>query len=46
MEVPEWPAIADVLHKAKHYVLGCNNLLLATDHKLLVGIFAKTDVHS
>ena len=46
MEVPECLAIADVLHKAKHYVLGCNNLLLATDHKLLVGIFAKTDVHS
>ena len=33
-------AIADALHKAKHYVLGCN-LLLATDHKPLVGVFAK-----
>ena len=24
----EYLAIADALHKAKHYVLGCNNLLL------------------
>ena len=34
-------AIADALQKAKLYVLGCNNLLLATDHKPLVEVFAK-----
>ena len=32
-------AIADALHKAKHYVLGCKDLLLAIDHKPLVGVF-------
>lgn len=26
-------------HEAKHYVLGCKNLLLATDHKPLLGMF-------
>ena len=25
-------AIVDALHKAKYYVLGCKDLLLATDH--------------
>ena len=34
-------AIADALHKAKHYVLGCNNLLQGADHKPLVGVFSK-----
>ena len=35
-------AIADALYKAKHYVLGFNDLLLVTDHKPLVGVFAKS----
>ena len=34
-------AFADTLHKAKHYLLNCDNLLLSTDHKPLVGVFAK-----
>ena len=38
----EFLAIADALHIAKHYVLGCNDLLLATDCKLLVGVLAKS----
>ena len=29
----ECQAIADALHKVKHFVLGYENLLLATDHK-------------
>ena len=33
--------IAEALPKAKHYVLGCNDLLLATDQKLLIGVFPK-----
>ena len=35
-------AIADAPHIAKHYVLGCNDLLLATGYKPLVGVFAKS----
>ena len=31
--------IADALHKGKYFMLGCNNLILVTDHKLLVGVF-------
>ena len=32
-------AIADALHRAKHFVLGCPDLIVATDHKPLVGLF-------
>ena len=35
-------AIADALHKAKHFVLGCKDLLLVTNHKPLVGVFQKS----
>ena len=42
LEEGECLAIADALYKAKHYNLGCNDLLLATDHKPLVGVFAKS----
>ena len=31
-------AVADALHKARHFVLGCNNLLVATDHQPLLGL--------
>ena len=34
-------AVADALHKAKHYVLGCKDLLIGTDHKPLLGVFQK-----
>ena len=29
------------LHKTKHFVLGCDNLFVATDHKPLLGVFNK-----
>ena len=32
-------AVADVLDKARHFVLGCNNLVIAVDHKPLLKIF-------
>ena len=35
-------AIAVALLKAKPYVLGCNDPLLATDNKPLVSVFAKS----
>ena len=35
-------AIADALHKAKHYVLVCKDLKLATNHMPLVGVFQKS----
>ena len=31
-------AVADALYKARHFVLGCNNLIVAVDHKPLLGI--------
>jgi hypothetical protein len=34
-------AVADALHKAKYFVLGCPDLLIATDHKPLLGMFRK-----
>jgi len=33
-------AVADALDKARHFVLGCDNLLVAVDHKPLLGIFS------
>ena len=32
-------AVADALDKARHFVLGCNNLVIAVDHKPLLKIF-------
>ena len=32
-------AVADALNKARYFVLGCNNLTLAVDHKPLLKIF-------
>ena len=32
-------AVADALDKARHFVLGCNNLMIAVDHKPLLKIF-------
>lgn len=32
-------AVADALDKARHFVLGCTNLIIAVDHKPLVKIF-------
>ena len=34
-------AVRDSLHKAKLFVMGCPDLLVATDHKPLVGLFDK-----
>ena len=34
-------AVADALHKAKYFVLGCPDLIIATDHKPLLGVFRK-----
>ena len=32
-------AVVDALHKARHFVLGCSNLIVAVDHKPLLKIF-------
>ena len=32
-------AVAEALHKLKYYVLGCPTLVVATDHKPLIGVF-------
>ena len=32
-------AVAEALHKLKYYVLGCPMLIVATDHKPLIGVF-------
>ena len=32
-------AVAEALHKNKYYILGCPNLIVATDHKPLIGVF-------
>ena len=32
-------AVADSLHKARYFVLGCYNLVIATDHQPLLSIF-------
>merc|ERR1712082_432361 len=31
-------AVADSLHKARHFILGCKNLIIAVDHLPLLGI--------
>ena len=31
--------MADALDKARHFVLGCNNLVIAVDHKPLLKVF-------
>ena len=33
-------AVADALDKARHFVLGCDNLIVAVDHKPLLGVFS------
>lgn len=33
-------AVADALDKARHFVLGCDNLIIAVDHKPLLKIFS------
>ena len=32
-------AVAGALHKLKYYVLGCPTLVVATNHKQLMGVF-------
>ena len=32
-------AVADALDKARHFVLGCNDLIVAVDHKPLLKLF-------
>lgn len=32
-------SVADALGKARHFVLGCDNLIVVVDHKSLLGIF-------
>ena len=33
-------AVADALNKARHFVLVCDKLIVAVDHKPLLGIFS------
>jgi len=35
----EAPAVVDALDKARYFVLGCTNLIIAVDHKPLLKIF-------
>ena len=35
-------SVSESLQKSKHFVLGCPDLIVATDHKPLVGLFAKS----
>ena len=37
-------AVADALDKARHFVLGCNNLTIAVDHKPLLKIFGDRSI--
>ena len=32
-------AVVDALEKARHFLLGCPNLMIAVDHKLLLKVF-------
>ena len=36
-------AAVDALEKSRHFVLGCDNLIIAVGHKPLVKVFAGTD---
>lgn len=38
-------AVAYALDHAKHFVLGCSNLIIVTDHKPLLGVFKSTSVN-
>ena len=33
--------VVEALHKSKNFVLGCSELLVATDHNPLLGVFRK-----
>ena len=37
-------AVADALDKARHFVLGCSNLIIAVDHKPLLKIFGDRSI--
>ena len=39
-------AIAWALEQTKYFTIGCENLLVVTDHKPLVSIFTEKDLHS
>lgn len=42
-------AVVDALQKAKHFVLGCSNLIVAVDHKPLLKVFGDRsleDIHN
>ena len=41
-------AISEALQKAKYFIMGCPDLIVATDHKPLVGLFEKpfTDIQN
>ena len=38
-------AVTYALEHAKHFVLGCTNLIIATDHKPLLGVFKSTSLN-
>ena len=42
-------AVVDALQKARHFILGCDNLIIAVDHKPLIKIFndkSLEDIHN
>ena len=38
-------AVVDALEKSRHFVLGCDNLIIAVDHKPLVKVFGDRSLH-
>ena len=38
-------AVVDALEKSRHFVLGCDNLIIAVDHKHLVKVFGDRSLH-
>ena len=39
-------AVADALDKARHFVLGCQDLVVAVDHKPLIGLFTNRSLEN
>ena len=38
-------AVADAMDKARHFILGCKNLIIAVDHKPLLGLFTNRSLN-
>ena len=38
-------AVADVMDKARHFILGCKDLIIAVNHKPLLGLFTNRSLN-